>query len=133
MEPNGKAKRDLFSITRNGQVEQITNLEGNALVWPSSHNWSPDGLKIALFSSSPGNYEEARLAVFDTVSVELTEYCVTVASQVYGFSQPPTPIWSPDGKQILVIDRYDDLRSQVFLIDMERSLIVNITDDVEKW
>lgn len=127
---DGKAERELFRVSRDGQVEQMTRLEGNILVWPSSHSWSPDGRYIALFLNTLETYNQARLAVLDTVTLELTDYCLMVSPE-YGASFPQTPIWSPDGKQILVVDWYGELRSQVILIDMERSLVVQLAGDSE--
>jgi hypothetical protein len=39
---------ELFRVTRDGQIEQVTHVGDFASVWASSHSWSPDGRYIAL-------------------------------------------------------------------------------------
>ena len=124
--------RELFRVTKDGQVGQLTHLGDSAYVWASSHSWSPDGRYIALYLSPvDGSTEKARLAVLDTETLELVDYCVTVHAQDEGFfrEQSPAPIWSPDGKQLLVVDQLSIYYRQVIWVDLEHGVAALLADD----
>jgi hypothetical protein len=128
--------RELFLVTRDGQVEQLTQLSSYANVWATSHSWSPDGRNIALYINSVDiPDDEAHLAVLDTETLTLTDYCV----KVHAYDEPfgddtvryysPAPIWSPDGKQLLVVDRYAFYWNIVTWVDLEQGIAAQLIDD----
>jgi WD40-like Beta Propeller Repeat len=135
--------RELFLVTRDGQVEQLTQLGGYANVWTTSHSWSPDGRYIALYINSVDiSDDEAHLAVLDTETLTLTDYCV----KVHAYDDPigdstirlysPAPIWSPDGTQILAVDRYLFFWNEVTWVDLEHGIAAGLIEGdriVEGW
>ena len=128
--------RELFRVTKDGHVEQLTQLGGYAKVWPTSHSWSPDGRYIALYINSVDiPDDEAHLAVLDTETLTLTDYCMKVHAYDESFGddtmryQSPAPIWSPDGTQLLVVDRFLFYWNTVTWVDLEQGIVAQLIDD----
>ncbi len=123
--------RELFLVSRNGLIEQITHLGDSTYIWASSHSWSPDGRYIALYLIPvDGSNDGARLAVLDTETKILTDFCVVVHAQDDGLDRwPSAPIWSPDGKQLLLVDQYSVYYSQVIWVDIENGIAAQLADD----
>ena len=121
-------ERQMFLISRDGKVEQITHMGSLANIWNSGHTWSPDGRYIALFSNpSEGASYDARLAVLDTTTMDLTDYCITIHAPLgLPLSEFLSPVWSPDGKQLLLQDEYS---RRVIWIDLERGLAAKFADE----
>lgn len=128
-------KIELFEVSRDGQTKQLTQLSSVAYVWESSFSWSPDGRYIAMFLGPPSGaaFEKARVAVLDTVTLDVTDYCVSVtfSGDEYGGGGPLSPIWSPDGKQFVVMDWYEKNHRNVILVDIEKNSAAQIADDME--
>jgi Tol biopolymer transport system component len=73
---------------------------------------------------------KASLAVLDTETLEITDYCVEVeVSDEWIEGWPPAPIWSPDGKQILVVDQQELYYSQVIWVDLENGVSARMGKD----
>lgn len=120
-------KFELFLVNREGDIEQLTNLSDIAYVWPSSHSWPSDNNHIAFFLSPPqeavnGN---ANVAILNANTLEVTDLCLSVNFQDFA------PIWSPNGKQFLIVDSYEKDHQRVLLIDVEKNVVFPIAEDVE--
>lgn len=122
---------ELYSVSRDGQVEQLTHLTSVALVQDSNLSWSPDGRYIAMFLNHwrvDISQEPARAAVLDTTNLEITDYCVPISSgEGLGL---PRPIWSPNGKQFLVSEQGVS-HPRVILVDVTRGFAAQISQDTE--
>ena len=117
-------EREMFLVSRDGKVEQITHIGSFANIWPTSHSWSPDGRYVAFFSNpSEGASYDARLAVLDTTTMDLTDYCIAIH-----VSELLSPVWSPDGKQLLIQDEFLNF-VRVTWVDLERGLAAEFADD----
>jgi len=119
----GDTGDDLFSISREGQVTQLTHLTehyGKLLTINSSGlAWSPDSRYLAFWIIYPQHGTEWQLAIHDTLAQKTTAYCiVNNANSQLGFIHPlPAPIWSPDGKQLMLENRYDQVSNHVLILD----------------
>jgi Tol biopolymer transport system component len=71
--------------------------------------------------------EVAQVAWLDTETKEVMNTCF----DIHYYSQPSTPIWSPDGKQFLVVDRYDENHQKVLLFDRVSGDVLEIAGDGE--
>jgi hypothetical protein len=125
------AAEELFSISREGQVRQLTHLSaGYEYVRISGLQWSPDGRHIAFWLLTAGEANPsledlvARLAVLDTVTQEVTDYCIGTSK----FTR--LPVWSPDGQQVVVSFLSEDSRQPIILIDLVNGLAALIAEDV---
>jgi len=120
---------ELFRVTRDGQIEQITHVGEFASVWASSHSWSPDGRYIALLLhlNDEASYD-ARLAVLDTETMNLTDYCFTVRVK-FSSTKTPALVWSPDGTQLLLENKFIGDRSQVIWVDLENGTAARLIND----
>lgn len=129
---------DIFSISRDGKVKQLTHLTdhyGNLLIISPAAGlrWSPDGRFIAFWLANPRNPNyDWQLAVFDTVTQKTTNYCIpsSLSSNLIAIYQLAPPIWSPDGTQILIENRYDVENSRVVILDIAQSLAFKVIDSM---
>ena len=125
---------ELYEVNRDGQTKQLTQLAPAAYVWESSFSWSPDGRYIAMFLGSQlsAPHEKARVAVLDTLTLNVIDYCVSVTFLGDGYGGGPlVPIWSPDGHQFVITDWYEKDHRRVILVDIEKNSAAKITDDME--
>ena len=110
------AKKDFYLISRDGkQIQRLTYLaEQLDRVSIKEYTWSPDSTRIAFWLNT--NFPLAKdeivpyeLAIVDVKSGAVTNYCMSyqnhnatpeeLASRAGVFIEP---IWSPDGRQLLV-------------------------------
>jgi len=122
---------ELYSVSRDGQVEQLTHLTSVALVQDGNLSWSPDGRYIAMFLNHwrvSISQEPARAAVLDTTNLEIKDYCFPVSSG--GGLGLPRPIWSPDGRQFLVSEQGVP-HPRVILVDIIKGFAAQISQDTE--
>jgi hypothetical protein len=116
---------EIYRVSRDGQVEQLTQLSPTARIYPTSLSWSPNGHYIAMFLDDWYGIDNPRVALLDMETLEITDYCIPVRGVV------PPPLWSPDGTQFLVVDRYEDDHQYVILVDIVQGFAAIITEDME--
>ena len=127
-------KSELFVITKDGQVKQMTNLANFDYEIIATHpSWSPDGRYIA-FYLVPDGVGTSRLAVLDTETLELIDYCIPLDRLSVSIPNPPAPLWSPDSKQLLLVDRYG-AKNSVIWVRPEQGLSAQVAEniDVVEW
>jgi hypothetical protein len=133
------AEYELFRVSRDGQTEQLTHLNSVAYIqesypWGSSISWSPDGRYLGLYLGKRSGFEEqARVALLDTLTNKVIDYCfpLTYGGKGYGSVIPDAPIWSPDGKQFLVVDWYEKDHQHVILVDIVQGVAAIIAEDMQ--
>ncbi len=123
----GPEQFELFSVSRQGDVQQLTNLADTHSQVDFGHAaWSPDGRYVAFAlklqpipypdvypMSSPGN--PFRLAILDTVSQLVTDYCVPNTTGA-------PPVWSLDARQVVIEDYWRVSKNNVFMIELSRNV-----------
>ncbi len=124
---------DIFSISQSGQVNQLTHLAdhyGQYLTISSTGiSWSPDSRYIAfwLIYAAP----QWQLAVYDTVSQKTTNFCISNNTNSHlSFRPLPAPIWSPDSKQIMVENRYNQTDNHVVILDVTQKTAFQVAEDM---
>jgi WD40 repeat protein len=132
VEDEGLITYDLWDVSQQqliASLDPVINFNVAGEYFPKP-DWSPDGRFIALFYSPiNGASKDASLAILDTTTMELTDYCFAVEG--VGISQPSVPVWSPDGKQLLIEDWYEGWTSRVIWVDLERGIAAELADDKE--
>ncbi len=120
-------KSELFLVKQDGEITQLTNLSSAAHVWASSHSWAPDNSHIAFFASPPqaGELKNANTVIVNTKTLDVTDLCLSV-----GYSGS-APIWSPNGKQFLIIDKYEQDHQRILLVDLEKYIVYPIAEDAD--
>lgn len=135
LETSNPMKSELYRVTVDGQVEQITHLAPIANVQDSNFSWSPDGKHIAMFLNTWGTQDEekARVAVLNMETLDVIDYCIslTYGGEGFGGRDPSSPVWSPDSKQFLVVDWYKRDYQRLILIDIEKNTAVEIPENME--
>jgi hypothetical protein len=136
---------ELFSVSRDGElITPLTNLKA---YYPASdmwgYSWSPQGNRIAFWLSTDpdavdGNdHASQRLAVLDLTTQTVTDYCIPLDAYrgdpflgtIPFFSSGVTsPIWSPNGQQLIVESRYAQDASRVILVDIAHEFAVQIAE-----
>ncbi len=119
------SNEELYSVSRSGKISRLTYLTNKFLeVFISGYEWSPDGNMIAFWLATkpdivtdPAGQNSLidRLTVLDTKTQLVTSYCLG------GESIISTPVWSPDGNQILINVRDGNSYSSVF-VDIEHKI-----------
>lgn len=117
---------ELFLVNRDGAVQQLTNLYGEEDTILTNYSWSPNSLKIAAWMISGANdNKQAQLVVIDTTTKSIEVKDVFFHSQ----PEPPFgPIWSPNGKYLIVFDSGNE---QVFLFDLAQNLAIPLAENME--
>lgn len=122
--------RELFSVSKDGQVEQLTFLSNyNPDVEIISYSWSPNARFVALLIKQSQN--TATVAVLDTKTSIVTDYCVLVTISGNGYEEIFRPLWSPNSQQIIVQDWYARDHRYIVLIDIINNYAVKIAEDVK--
>lgn len=126
---------EIFAINRNGQVEQITRLadyygRNLGLYSPS---WSPNGTQLAFWLyHSINEGPKYVLTIVDSRTKAATNLCISSDPSGYGgeFRETlPPPIWSPDGEQILVENRFSEDHNRIILVDLSHTIAMVIAQD----
>jgi hypothetical protein len=124
-----------YLVSQDGQVAQLTHLDIYEHSYLLSYSWSPDGSSVAAWFGSPALREthEVELAILDMDTRQVTDTCVQVkfGGDKYGDLFPKAPIWSPDGKQLVVMDWYEADHRRVILVDPGQSYAAQIAQDME--
>jgi Tol biopolymer transport system component len=125
-EHSGDIGDDIFVISREGQMSQLTYLAKHYGLGFNiySLSWSPDSRYIAFWMWYPGVISNNWvLAVLDTSTKKVTDYCISTDPYARGgqsyFGNVKAPLWSPDGKQIIVEHRIKD-SGYVVLLDIRQ-------------
>lgn len=131
---------DEIFIYRQGQVTRSSffedHLEKAIINLPS---WSPDGRYIAFWLSVASPIKSARLAVLDTKTSKVDLYCMEVdpfpvrfgdylnlGSSYFQVNAAP-PIWSPDGRYLLIEDRIISAGvDDTYLVDLQHHSITQL-------
>jgi len=118
---------ELFLVNMNGDIKQLTNLSRIGYIWPSFHSWSPDNSDIAFFLTPQQKLgsDIANIAIVNTNTLNVTDLCLSVGIQ------ETAPIWSPNGTQFLVIDRYGKDHLRILLVDVVENIVFPIAEDAE--
>lgn len=140
---------EIFAITKDGEIQRLTYFANHfEKANIGKMNWSPDGKQIAFWVTlEPGSYElpqgtyqDVRLAILDTETLEMTYYCLSgdsiglkngLSSPEFLLSDIPAPIWSPDGQQIVIENRYTVDDSRLILLDIPSGKAVEIGKNIE--
>jgi hypothetical protein len=128
VEPSKVSSEEIFIVDESGrQIRQVTHL---STFYQANYNlfnpvWSPDGRYIAFWQKDVNKPTKGlRLLVVDTQTEQTTSYCTwgePKGTRFYG------PIWSPNGKQLLIGDqRVQDTISAVIVdVDTNNAFLVS--------
>ena len=130
---------DFFIISRDGKVTQITDFNDDPqranqkFYYSDIYAWSPDGRYLVFWLEFIENQRVVgTLATLDTVTGAATDYCVSIGN--IGYNLLPSiyvPIWSPDGKNVVVIaNRQEDRTFDTFLIDFEGGFAAKVGENL---
>ncbi|HNB55074.1 MAG TPA: hypothetical protein PK530_24200, partial [Anaerolineales bacterium] len=125
---------ELYMVTWDGQVEQLTNLYGDDQTRLSNYSWSPDGQFIAAWISNEITREnnESQLVILDIATRAVKYFDVWIKHGGDTYSGPPQkPIWSPNGKYLVVLDWYMQEHRHVFLVDVANGIFIPLAEDME--
>jgi len=131
---------ELYSVDRDGKITQLTHLlDDYPRVYIDNFRWSPDGRSIAFwFSSWQDDIDlsddpigNRYLALLDTTTGRVTNTCIHGENDAsIGISKYPAPIWSPDGKQVVVQSQISEESFQTVLVDIQQNRAFKIGEDL---
>ena len=120
---------EIFLVEKDGQVKQLTHLYDmfGLPLTINSLSWSPDGSKVAFWlHDKEGN---TTLMVTNYPTGNSVNYCIL---NVLGASYPISvskPIWSPDGKYLMVENRFTTNKNKVLIIDLSTNSAFPIAEN----
>lgn len=129
-----EAGDELFLVNTDGKVSQLTYLtELYPFVDIGGFSISPDEQIVGfwfIFESSeniqqPNIVRPYQLAILNLESGEVINYCIQSNTQ----GPPLPPIWSPDGKFLLVQDTNYE-HNKIFIINVQERWIYNFSTDL---
>jgi hypothetical protein len=117
---------ELHRVSQDGQQTKITNLSAyyTKFFLIKNYRWSSDASQIAFWLSYKleeglsGEY----LAVLDLETLEVTSYCIS------GYFTSHAPVWSPDGKYLIVESFDKDMNRVVLLVDIENLIAYQLVE-----
>lgn len=127
---------NLYVVDLDGKTEKITNLiEYFRWFYIGRLSWSPDNKYIAFWFSgwneNPDSFTliaDQYLGVVEVETKNLRIFCIS--GSTYPSGVVPSPVWSPDGTQIIVESPLSEEHSQVLLLDLEKEVIAKIGEDM---
>jgi Tol biopolymer transport system component len=120
---------EIFIVEKDGQVRQLTHLF-DAFGLPltiDSLSWSPDGSQIAFWLHD--TEANPTLMVADYESGNTVDYCVTNVWRTAFPVRVSQPIWSPDGKYLMVENRYASDKNRVLVVDLSNKSAFPIAEN----
>lgn len=130
------AIEELFSISLDGQVMQLTHLGAYyKYVHISKYRWSPDGHFIAFWMQTADNPDQTpniviqRFAILDMKNQKVVDYCLPFGSSEYSTVISP-PLWAPNSQQIIIQTHFGDDIWPVSLLDLANNYFVPISTDL---
>jgi Tol biopolymer transport system component len=131
---------EFYLVTYDGAISKITHLNPDYDLYKGAgfryladyYSWSPDSQHVA-FWLSPFGTERYTLAILDTHSGEIIEYCIPIGDGFpqYGLSTL-YPVWSPDGKKLVVAANFRpnlEPGNDVILVDLEKEKSYKVTEN----
>lgn len=121
---------DIFGLSGETQITQLTYLakhygEGLNIL---SMSWSPDSRFVAFWMRPPTIKDNWQLAVLDTETKKVTNYCILSDPFISVHQYLHAPIWSPDGKEIIIEHRAADSK-YVVLLDTTQNIAFQIAQN----
>lgn len=125
---NSDNQFDLYVVSRDGTVEQATQLWSTAIIDEQNLSWSPDGRYVAMYLLPFGQLasgEPTHLAILDTLTLEVTDFDVFLTA---GGLLPKPPVWSPDGNFLFI---YDSAIEATLLVDLSQGTSITLMKGME--
>lgn len=120
---------EIFIVEKDGELRQLTHLHDRfgLVLTIDSLSWSPDGSKIAFWLHD----EEANLTLMitDYKTGDTVNYCILNVPAASFPISVPAPIWSPDGKYLMVENRYATDKNKVLIVDIANSSAFTIAEN----
>ena len=136
---------DFYLVSRDGEIYQLTHLweyHRDVEIY-SQMSLSPNGRYVAFWLRiTPGLFEDDRLAILDTATGQVTNYCLPgetfrndrgLEIRDYQMIGGDAPVWSPDSTQLIIVQRDPADRSIRWnvLIDLPSETAFKIGEDME--
>jgi hypothetical protein len=127
---------EIYLISRDGnEFQKITNFSSEFdLATIPEYSWSPDGRQIAFWLNTESWEQElgtqSELAVLDIASRQVTRLCIqgiSIPAITPWTMNHPEPIWSPDGRYIMITQWDDPLNPQNYFVLIVDSLTGAVT------
>ena len=132
---NGDIVFETYLVTRDGQVEQLTDLHENKRAELEMYSWSPDGRYIAAWLFTDENRERSVMSDLVIVDTQTRhDHRLLYQNRIRTLDR----VWSPDGQQLIVTERTggtdpSTVRYRVILVDLARGFAAQIKEEVEAF
>jgi WD40 repeat protein len=115
---------ELYLVSQDGQQTRISNLSVyyTKLLAIKKYRLSPDASRIAFWLRYGWveYFDKNQLAILDLETLQVTNYCID------GAMGDNYPVWSPDGRQLIVEGRIDKDHIGTILVDLDKKIAFRI-------
>jgi len=128
-----KGGSELFVMSASGELRRLTYLTIDHKFIQKLYTWSPDGRFVSDYVYDPLSLSPLELIVVDVASKAVTSYCasVKIPPDYKGLRfWPSKPVWSPDGRYLVVTQIDSEFRYEVFLVELETGRAWKVAEDV---
>ena len=127
---------EFFSVSREGEIKQLTHFTDyyQDVEIQDTYSLSPNGQYVAFWIvAKPSSYNDDRLAILDTTTGEVTNYCIAGGTFMGNVVPQIRPIWSPDNTQLIVYpgESQDAEHRRVVLVDIVHGFAAQIAEDID--
>jgi hypothetical protein len=130
----GVYKYEIFVINRDGEKLYSTNLASlSESIYISTLSWSPDNSHIAFwYTTNDENINDnLELAVLDLNTKVIKNYCMMKDVEDHAWKRNDvSPIWSPDGKYLLVEINDNNQNPRTIIVDIIREEAIFVISGV---
>lgn len=126
---------NIFLISKDGKEKQITFMDHFEDRDFYGLSWSPDGKQLAFWLyfmwDDQAEFAVYNLSLVNILTQEIKTYCLK-AYNWQSFSPKWYPIWSPDGKYLVVVsaNKLDVSKPEAILIDLVNEDVYKLTDEM---
>jgi hypothetical protein len=130
---------EFYLVSIDGKVTKVTHMNPNfnsatrkgTSFTPYFYAWSPDGQQVAMWLENHKT-KQLTLAILNPRTGIITDTCLPAGYDPKDFTTLPYPVWSPDGKSLVVAANFqpEDRSFDVVLIDLEKQVGQKIISNI---
>jgi hypothetical protein len=130
---------EFYLVTRDGEITRVTHLNpgfhppGNTKInyFADYYSWSPDSQHVAFWLKRSSS-DSQTLAILDTHTGLVVDTCISAGFNPSDIRTLPYPVWSPDGKSLVVAANYQPAEDSYYavVVDLNEHTVYKIAENI---